>query len=134
MALYRLAALTGEQRYGNQADQILKLLGAVMPGPRGFGLALAAVDLRAAGSTEVVIAGDRPDLVRPPRAWLPNGVVAWGERSDSPLWGGRQDGGAYVCERYACQTPQTTPEGLRAQLVAHVSVSEQSRSGAVRSR
>ncbi len=43
-------------------------------------------------------------------------VLAWGERYDSPLWTGRGDGLAYVCRDYACQAPQDTPDGLRAQL------------------
>ena len=43
-------------------------------------------------------------------------VLAWGERYDSPLWAGREDGAAYVCRDYACQLPATDPDTLRAQL------------------
>ena len=43
-------------------------------------------------------------------------MLAWGEPYESPLWDGRVDGLAYVCQHYACQAPQDTPEGLRAQL------------------
>ncbi len=43
-------------------------------------------------------------------------MLAWGEPYDSPLWDGRRDGLAYVCRDYACQAPQDTPSGLRAQL------------------
>jgi uncharacterized protein YyaL (SSP411 family) len=32
------------------------------------------------------------------------------------LWAGRRDGHAYVCRNYACQAPQTTIDGLLAQL------------------
>jgi hypothetical protein len=49
-------------------------------------------------------------------------VVAWGERYDSPLWDGREDGRAYVCQAYTCQLPATTVDELRAQLVAPASV------------
>jgi uncharacterized protein YyaL (SSP411 family) len=117
-ALYRLASLTGEARYANQADQILRLLAAVIPkAPSAFSLALAAADLRRTGTTEVVVAGDRPDLVRAAASrWLPNGVLAWGERTDSPLWDGRTDGQAYVCQHYACQLPVDTVDALLAQL------------------
>ena len=45
-------------------------------------------------------------------------MLAWGERYDSPLWESRVDGLAYVCRHYACQAPQDTPDGLRAQLAA----------------
>ena len=85
--------------------------------PSAFSLALAAADLRRTGTTEVVVAGDRPDLVRAAASrWLPNGVLAWGERTDSPLWDGRVDGQAYVCQHYACQLPVDTVDALLAQL------------------
>jgi uncharacterized protein YyaL (SSP411 family) len=116
--LYRLAALTGEQRYAHQADQILRLLAGVAAGaPSAFAHLLAAVDLRRTGAVEVVVAGDRADLVR--AAWvryLPNAVLAWGERYDSPLWEHRQDGLAYVCRQYACLAPQDSVDGLVEQL------------------
>ena len=43
-------------------------------------------------------------------------VLAWGDRYDSPLWDGREDGRAYVCRNYACQLPASTVEELGAQL------------------
>jgi uncharacterized protein len=118
VALYRLAALTGEARYANHADRILQLVAAVVEqAPPAFSLALAAAELRRAGATEVVVTGERPDLVAVvAERWRPDVVLAWGERYDSPLWEGRVDGRAYVCRDYACQAPQETPEGLRAQL------------------
>jgi uncharacterized protein YyaL (SSP411 family) len=118
LALYRLGALTGEQRYTNHADRILQLLGGVMgQAPVGFAHALAAVDAREQGFTEVAVVGDAPELrAVVDETWRPNAVVAWGEPYDSPLWTGRRDGHAYVCRDYACQAPQTTPEGLRDQL------------------
>ena len=85
--------------------------------PTAFGHVLAAVDLVARGTTEVVVAGDRPDLLAVPRArLLPTAVLAWGERYDSPLWEGRDDGRAYVCQGYACRLPATDPDTLAAQL------------------
>jgi len=118
VALLRLAALTGEARYANHADRILQLLAPLVPrAPSGFANALAGVALRTRGITEVVVAGDRPDLVDVARqGWRPRMVLAWGERYDSPLWEGRRDGFAYVCEHYACQAPADTPAALRAQL------------------
>jgi uncharacterized protein len=118
VALYRLAALTGERRYANHADRIMQLIAAVVDqAPAAFSHALAAAELRRSGITEVAIAGDRQDLLDVVgERWRPDVVVAWGERYDSPLWDGRTDGLAYVCRDYACQAPQDTPEGLRAQL------------------
>jgi uncharacterized protein YyaL (SSP411 family) len=120
VALCRLAALTDEQRYANHADRILQLLGPMVPkGASGFTNALTALSLRTRGISEVVVAGDRPDLLLVVRErWRPDAVVAWGERIDSPLWEGRVDGQAYVCRNFACQAPQSTPEGLREQLAA----------------
>ncbi len=117
-ALYRLGALTGERRYVNHADQILRLLGRLMPSaPAAFAHGLAALDLRLTGITEIVVAGDRPDLLAAVRAaWRPNAVLAWGERYDSPLWEQRSDGAAYVCQDYACQLPATDRDVLLTQL------------------
>ncbi len=118
VALYRLAALTGERRYANHADRILQLLGGLFgQAPSGFAHAMAAVDLREHGITEVAVVGDAPELrAVVDETWRPAVVLAWGEPYDSPLWAARRDGHAYVCRDYACQAPQTTPEGLRTQL------------------
>jgi len=118
VALYRLGALTGEARYANHADRILQLLGGVLDqAPTGFSRALQAVELRQRGVTEVVVAGNRPDLVDVVTSeWRPTTVLSWGERSTGPLWEGRQDGQAYVCRQYVCQAPVDTPDALRAQL------------------
>ena len=118
VALLRLAALTGDARYANHADRILQLLAPLVTrAPSGFANALAGVALRTRGITEVVVAGERLDLVDVARqGWRPRMVLAWGERYDSPLWEGRRDGFAYVCEHYACQAPADTPDALRAQL------------------
>ncbi len=118
VALLRLGALTGEARYANHADRILQLIAPLVPrAASGFANALGALALRTRGVTEIVVAGDRPDLLEVVRErWRPRAVVAWGERYDSPLWDGRRDGLAYVCEHYACQAPAETPEFLRQQL------------------
>jgi uncharacterized protein YyaL (SSP411 family) len=117
-ALYRLGALTGEARYDNQADQILRLVSRVLPSaPTAFTHALAAAELRRTGISEVAVVGDRTDLVAAVRrTYRPSVVLAWGEPYESPLWAGRRDGHAYVCRNYACQAPQTTIDGLLAQL------------------
>jgi uncharacterized protein YyaL (SSP411 family) len=118
--LYRLGALTGEQRYRYQADQILQLVGGVVGGaPTAFGRLLAALDMRRAGLTEIAVVGDRPDLVAAVHArYLPNAVLAWGEPFDSPLWEARAAGLAYVCRDYVCQAPTDTVDAMLAQLAA----------------
>ena len=118
IALFRLAALTGEQRYANQADRILQLLAAaVEKSPGQYSNALVAADLRRRGLTEVVVVGDRPDLVRLAQSiWRPDVVLAWGEPYDSPLWSDRSEGFGYVCRNYACELPQDTLQGFAEKL------------------
>jgi uncharacterized protein YyaL (SSP411 family) len=119
-ALYRLGALTGEARYTNHADQVLRLLARVMPGsPAAFAHGLAATDLRLTGITEVVIVGDRPDMVAAvQRRWLPNAVLAWGEPYESPLWEQRPGGAGYVCRNAVCELPTNDLATLESQLTA----------------
>ena len=116
--LLRLAALTGEQRYRHQSEQILQLVGGVVGGaPTAFGRLLAAVDMLRAGVTEIAVVGERPDLLAAVRSrYLPNAVLAWGEPYDSPLWQDRHAGFAYVCRDYACQVPADSAEVLAGQL------------------
>ena len=117
-ALYRLAALSGERRYHEHANRILQLVGNVMAqAPSAFSHMLCAVDISHIGLYEVVIVGDRPDLVTAFQAtWQPRAVLAWGEQFDSPLWESRPSGNAYVCQNFTCQLPATTVEELLQQL------------------
>ncbi|MGE0794507.1 MAG: thioredoxin domain-containing protein [Acidimicrobiia bacterium] len=123
VGLARLGALTGVARYGEAADGILRRLGPLAAKhPTAFAHLLAAADLGDDGR-EVVVTGDRPDLLAAVQArYLPRTVLAWGERTASPLWEGRPDplpgdrGRAYVCQGYACRLPVDTPDALLAQL------------------
>jgi hypothetical protein len=118
VALLRLGALVGEGYYTQRGEDIVKLLTAmVAQHPTAFSRLLAAVDLIDAGVTEIAVTGDRPDLVRAVQArYLPNAVLAWGERYESPLFDFRDDGLAYVCRNYTCQAPVADVDGLLAQL------------------
>jgi len=118
----RLAALTGEERWRERAEAIVRLLGEPAGRvPMAFGNLLLAVELLLLGTTEVVVTGERPDLLAEVRRrWLPLAVTAWGERTGSPLWEGRDetgsDGRAYVCRGYVCGVPATDVPTLAAQL------------------
>ena len=123
VALARLAALTGEARYQDRAEDVLRLLGPLVARhPTAFGHLLGAIDLLSEGPTEVAVVGDRPDLVEVVTSrFRPTTVLAWGEPYDSPLWAGRDAGGdgagrAYVCRDFACQAPVETPDALAVQL------------------
>jgi hypothetical protein len=116
--LIRLAALTGEMRYQDRAEAIVRML-AEPAGrhPMAFGHLLSALDLLTDGPVEVVVTGDRSDLVAlVTAAYLPTVVLAWGERYASPIWEGREDGKAYVCRNFACLAPVTDADALAAQL------------------
>ncbi|MDQ1403366.1 MAG: uncharacterized protein QOG03_1682 [Actinomycetota bacterium] len=117
-ALLRLGALTGDEAYTARGAAIVTLLAPMMAGhPAAFTHALGAVDLVLSGPTEIVITGDRPDLLQPVREhFLPNAVLAWGQPYDSPLWEGREPDRAYVCHDYTCQLPASDIETLLRQL------------------
>ena len=125
VALLRLGALTGIERYRQRAEAMVRALGPLAAThPSAFPHLLQAVDLVANGVTEVVVAGDRPDLVGAVRQqWRPDVVLAWGERYDSPLWEGREDGRAYVCRNFTCRLPATDVATLEEQLASTGSIS-----------
>ncbi len=119
VALARLGALTGSARYRRAAAEVVDLVGELLiRHPTAFAYTVEAADLLRRGLTEVVVTGDRPDLVEVAhRRWIPDAVLAWGEPTASPLWEGRDPDLAYVCRNYACQLPATDPELLSKQLI-----------------
>jgi uncharacterized protein len=120
LALARLGALTGHDPYRDAAHAILRMLHAYLEHqPTSVTVAVATVDFVVSGATEIVIVGDRPDLVGAvQRRYLPNSVLAWGERFDSPLWEGRDRPAAYVCRGFVCGVPAESEEDLTEQLDA----------------
>ena len=92
--------------------------------PGAFGHLLGAADFYLAPVKEVAIVGPSPgagELLRVVRgAFRPHLVLAAGETDGVPLLEGRGpvDGraAAYVCERFVCQAPVTSPDDLAAAL------------------
>jgi uncharacterized protein YyaL (SSP411 family) len=123
-ALLRLAALTGEAAYSEHADALIDAMApALAKAPRAFSALVVAAQSSRTGFTEVVITGERPDLVGVVRErWRPETVLAWGEPYSSPLWEGRNgpdnSGRAFVCRDYTCRAPVGDPDALRAALDA----------------
>jgi uncharacterized protein YyaL (SSP411 family) len=117
-ALIRLSVLTGDERYGTHAAGLVEAMApALGAAPIAFTGMVSAAHLLHRGTTEIVVAGDRPDLVAAVHErYLPTAVLAWGERYPSPLWEAREDGRAYVCQNYTCQAPVSEPVDLAAQL------------------
>ena len=78
---------------------------------------MLTADLLARGVTEVVVTGDRPDLLAEFRgAWRPDAVLSWGEPTGTPLWAGRAPDLAYVCRDSVCRIPAADTVTLAGQL------------------
>jgi uncharacterized protein len=131
--LLKLALLLDRDDYRRRAESILEeLSGGIEQLPGAFGRLLAALDFSVSEPREVAIVGDpeAPDtraLIDAVYArYLPNKVVAGRAPDDEeatglvPLLANRPapDGRAraYVCVRYACQSPTTDPTELFEQL------------------
>jgi len=117
-ALARLGALTGTDRFERAAREVVDMFGEILSRhPTAFAHTVLTAELLMDGFTEVVITGDRPDLLETARSpWLPGMVLAWGEPTASPLWADRQGDRAYVCRNYACRLPADDVSTLSAQL------------------
>jgi uncharacterized protein YyaL (SSP411 family) len=121
--LLRLARLTGEARWEDSAVGALRLLHTIAPEhPLAFGHLLQALDFLQAPVREVAIvgAGAEPLEAVVRGEFRPHVVLAGGDGDVPPLLEGREpvDGraAAYVCERFTCRRPVTSPEELAAQL------------------
>ena len=86
----RLEALSGDTRYGEHARTLLRSTGSLLGRHAlAFGEMLWAAEMQAVGMTEVVITGERPDLVDAVhRRYLPTSVLAWGEPLGRAALGG----------------------------------------------
>jgi hypothetical protein len=119
LALTRLGMLTGDERCRTEARRVMERIGGLLPRhPTAFAHSLQAAYLLGRGGTEVVIVGDRRDLVDEyRRTWRPGAVLAWGESTGSPLWAERPAGAAYVCHGFTCLLPASDAATLATQLL-----------------
>ncbi len=117
-ALLRAHALDDDERLRNAADRTVSEAAALLTRHPGALADMVAASPMLAGRQEIVITGDRPDLLAEvTRQWLPRAVVAWGDADTSPLFKGRPDGAAFVCRGFSCNAPASDPSTLREQLV-----------------
>jgi uncharacterized protein YyaL (SSP411 family) len=127
-ALLAAAALTGEGRYEQAAEEALGTVAALaVQAPRFTGWSLAAAEALAAGPLEVAVVGPageaRDDLERAARR-APGVTVVVAEEGDDavPLLTARGPVGgepaAYVCRRMVCDRPVTTVTDLELLLSA----------------
>jgi uncharacterized protein len=128
-ALLSYAALTGSARHREAAEAALGTVTVLADKHARFaGWGLAAAQAAVSGPIEVAIVGspDDPATAALHRtallSSLPGLVVALGEpgSEEVPLLSGRGLVGgqpaAYVCRRFVCKLPVTTPAGLLAEL------------------
>ncbi len=117
-ALLRLGALQGDDELSAAGESLLAVLSRVAAEhPLACATSVSACELAGGGITEVVVAGERPDLVAATRArFEPTVVLAWGERTASPLWAQRDDGWGYVCRNFTCRAPAASPTELELRL------------------
>ena len=118
MGLLRLAALTGDERYRRAAGTSCALLGELaVQHPTAFGHLLVAVDLQRPGTTEVVVAGDRPDLVAGPRSRRTGRTSCW-RGAAIPTTASKPSQARHPCSHAHPRTGQ--PAGLRTTIFADV--------------
>jgi uncharacterized protein YyaL (SSP411 family) len=121
LGLLRLAALSGERAYEQQAEGVLRLFAKAAPRrPDAFAHLLRALDFRLSPTKEVALVGDDlSELAAVVRSeHRPHQVLAGGEDggavppllADRPALNGKPT--AYVCENFTCQAPTTDPAVL----------------------
>jgi uncharacterized protein YyaL (SSP411 family) len=118
-ALLRVNAVVDDPRIDEAVDRTVALARPLLERHPGALADLVAGLPMWRGRHEIVITGDRPDLLAEVRRhWLPSAVVAWGEADDGPLFAGRppQPGQAYVCQARACRMPAGDAGTLAGQL------------------
>ena len=122
--LLRLARIYGDDELEKRAVSVFRLARPLVErAPTAFGHLLCALDLHFSPPREVAVVGDSEELRRAALdGFQPNTVFAF---THEPTDGvallagkGLVDGkpAAYVCERFACQAPVTTPGELRGAL------------------
>jgi uncharacterized protein len=129
LTLLRLATLTGDESWRDQAEKLLRSFGALLAGaPAALGEMLLALDFQLSEPREVVLvrppAGSDRELLDVVRSrFAPAQVLirhqdgapaATALARDRPAQGGRPT--AYVCVRGSCQLPVTEAQPLAALL------------------
>jgi uncharacterized protein YyaL (SSP411 family) len=118
-ALLRVQALDDSPAVRDAVERTITLALPLLSQHPGALADLVAALPMLSGREEVVITGDRPDLLDEVRRhWLPAAVVAWGEADESPLFADRAPGLAFVCRGYACLAPAPDAVMLAGQLEA----------------
>jgi len=118
-ALLHANALVDEPRIDGALERTIHLAGPLLERhPGALADMVAALPLWNEGN-EIVVTGDRPDLLAEVRRnWLPTAVTVWGQPDGGALFEGRppEPGLAYVCQGRACRVPAADAATLAGQL------------------
>jgi uncharacterized protein len=114
VALCRLAALTGDEGHAAAAEGILSCSSALLErAPSAVPLLLHGAALVARGTVEVVVTGERPDLLdEARRQFLPDAVLIHGDLPERQPVPTRPADHAYVCRDRTCSAPVDNPAQL----------------------
>jgi uncharacterized protein YyaL (SSP411 family) len=118
-ALLRVNALADDPRLDAAVERTIALARPLLERHPGALPDLVAALPLWSSRHEIVITGDRPDLLTEVRRhWLPAAVLAWGEPDGGPLFLDRpaQPGLAYVCRARSCRLPAADVPTLTGQL------------------
>jgi uncharacterized protein len=118
-ALLHASALVDDPGSDDAIERTVQLAGPLLERHPGALADMVAALPMWSGRNEVVVTGDRPDLLAEVRRnWLPAAVTVWGEPDDGPLFEGRPPelGLAYVCQGHTCQVPAEDIATLATQL------------------
>jgi uncharacterized protein len=122
-ALLHAGAFVDDPRLEQAIERTVALAGPLLERHPGALADLVAALPMWTGRNEIVITGDRPDLLAEVRQiWLPAAVIAWGDDDGGPLFSDRQadPGLAYVCQGRSCRMPAADTATLAGQLEALV--------------
>jgi uncharacterized protein len=116
-ALIRANAFDDDARVRGAVERTVSQAGALLSRHPGALADLVAALPMLDGRQEIVITGERSDLLSEARQnWLPRAVVAWGEGDESPLFADRPEGFGFVCRGFTCNAPADDPATLATQL------------------
>jgi uncharacterized protein len=118
-ALLHANALVDDSGIDDAIERTVQLAGPLLDRHPGALADMVAALPMWSGRNEVVLTGDRPDLLAEVRRnWLPAAVTVWGEPDDGPLFEGRPPelGLAYVCQGHTCRVPTEDAATLAVQL------------------
>ncbi len=124
LALARLGLITGDVELLEKGRLIVAAHAReLLAAPVAFPELLAAAELLAGGSLEVVAVGEAARLLPPlRRRFLPTALycfLAEGEKKEGlSLFAGREEDALYLCRAGACRLPARTPAEVESELAA----------------